>query len=134
MKITEDQRQIIEPLAWRWFAFENQDDNGTSYGYGRRFDLKNMSPGDVKAIAVPRIALVFSGEVRYSDTSPGDKAVWWYKPRNMDPWLGGVPVREPQWWYAFTSGVKVCESCLAPGCQCYLNYLGDALLPDRIVV
>lgn len=45
---------------------------------------RTMTPGDVLAIAVPRVMKVFEGEVRWSETSPGDKAIWKGRPRDIE--------------------------------------------------
>lgn len=38
--------------------------------------IKTMAMGDRLALAVPRVKAVFAGEVRWSEASPGDRAVW----------------------------------------------------------
>lgn len=45
-----------------------------------------LSWGDILAIAVPRVLAVFSGEVRWSEASPGDKAIWRGRPRDIEAW------------------------------------------------
>lgn len=52
--------------------------------------MDKQSNGDIYAIAVPRVKAVFSGEVRWSEASPGDKAIWNQRPHNTKQWLEGV--------------------------------------------
>ncbi len=42
-----------------------------------------MTLGDIFAVAIPRVMAVLGGEVRWSEASPGDKAIWVGRPRNI---------------------------------------------------
>ena len=44
--------------------------------------ISTMAIGDKLALAVPRVKAVFAGEIRWSDASPGDRAVWVGRSRN----------------------------------------------------
>lgn len=46
--------------------------------------IKWTTINDRLAEGVPRVRKVFSGEVRWSEASPGDKAVWVGRPRNVE--------------------------------------------------
>lgn len=44
--------------------------------------ISTMARGDKLALAMPRVRAVFAGEVRWSEASPGDRAVWVGRPRS----------------------------------------------------
>lgn len=46
--------------------------------------IERMAIGDRLALAVPRVTAVFAGEVRWSEASPGDRAVWVGRSRNLE--------------------------------------------------
>jgi len=64
----------IKRAALEWFKAE----------HGVNSDWENrLSLGDIYAEAVPRVKAVFAGEVRWSEASAGDKAVWRGRPRDI---------------------------------------------------
>jgi hypothetical protein len=43
-----------------------------------------LTDGDIYALAIPRVRALFAGEVRWSETSPGDKVLWRGRPRHVE--------------------------------------------------
>lgn len=66
----------IQQAALQWWKAEHPDR-----------DLPSSCRGDIYAEAVPRVRRVFAGEVRWSEASPGDKAVWIGRPRDVAKFL-----------------------------------------------
>ncbi len=61
----------------------------------------NLTDGDIYALAIPRVRALFAGEVRWSETSPGDKAIWRGRPRRVQtvpPRMGCVEPRLDSRW------------------------------------
>ncbi len=71
---------VIRQAARRWYAAECAADPKLP---------QNLTDGDLYALAVPRVRQLFAGEVRWSETSPGDKAIWRGRPRDVE--------HTPQW-------------------------------------
>lgn len=100
-KLTPHQLEIIKHPARVWYAaeFGPTDDGDPPFD-----DIpRTIADGDVLSVGVPRAMRVFNGEVRYSEASRGDRAIWGMQPRHIEAWLSGNPVRESQWlWMAKT--------------------------------
>jgi len=65
----------IQQAALQWWKAEHPDR-----------DLPSCR-GDIYAEAVPRVRRVFAGQVRWSEASAGDKAVWIGRPRDVAKFL-----------------------------------------------
>lgn len=65
-----------------WYCAERRADPSLpAYSEG-------LAEGDLIARALPRVVAVFSGEVRWSEASAGDKAIWRGRPRDIESFQG----------------------------------------------
>lgn len=65
----------IKRAALYWYNAECTADSSLPW---------NLTCGDIYALAIPRVRAVFAGEVRWSETGPGDKAIWRGRPRDIE--------------------------------------------------
>jgi hypothetical protein len=73
---------VLRRCARIWYAAECAADPD--------LPMKHLTEGDIYALAIPRVRALLAGEVRWSETSPGDKAIWRGRPREVvttPPWL-----------------------------------------------
>jgi len=66
---------VLQRAARLWYAAECAADPKVP---------TNLTDGDIYALAIPRVRALFAGEVRWSETSPGDKALWRGRRRNVE--------------------------------------------------
>lgn len=89
------------------------------------------SNGDIFAIAIPRVKAVFSGEVRWSEASNGDKAIWHMRPRFTDAWNAGIDVGVGEGWpttltlAGYGGGGGVCNGGIMGQIECAHWYQPD---------
>lgn len=76
----------MDPLkyaALRWFRAEMESDPSAPHRI-HVADPNRLTISDIYTLAVPRVRKVFEGEVRWSEASPGDRAIWKGRPRDIE--------------------------------------------------
>lgn len=83
----------IHRMARLWYRMESESPTSGLP------PASKMQCSDILAIAVPRVEAVLLGEVRWSEASPGDRAIWVGRARNVEEVVRdlGVASKETMW-------------------------------------